>query len=94
VIGKGCWDVLWEVEEKHRDTETEREASEQRCACDKEATKVAQQFQAKREERERAKVCVRKRGHKSGAAVLRQAGGERERRCACEKEATKVAKEF
>jgi hypothetical protein len=34
--------VLSEVEEKHR--ETEREASEQRCVCDKEATKVAQQF--------------------------------------------------
>ncbi len=51
--------MLWEVEEKHRDTETQREASEQRCACDKEATKVAQQFQAKREERDRAKVCVR-----------------------------------
>ncbi len=44
--------------------------------------------------REGAKVCVRKRGHKSGAAVLNEAGGERERRCACEKEATKVAQEF
>jgi len=97
VIGKGWWEVLSEVEEKHRDRERDTER-EKRASKGVRAIKRPQKWRSsfKRSgRRERAKVCVRKRGHKSGAAVLREAGRrESERWCACEKEATKVAQQF